>query len=83
MRNDLKPVHQNGPATGKNAIDTYVCPCRPTDQLNHAVTARTLKLQLFPQPAQVVDGRVAGHLGDAVGLKTLSIHVCVCPHFGM
>ncbi len=29
------------------------------------------------------DGRVAGHLGDAVGLKTLSIHVCVCPHFGM
>ncbi len=30
-----------------------------------------------------VDGRVAGHLGDAVGLKTLSIHVCVCPHFGM
>ncbi len=31
----------------------------------------------------VVDGRVAGHLGPAVGLKTLSIHVCVCPHFGM
>ncbi len=30
-----------------------------------------------------VDGRVAGHLGAAVGLKTLSIHVCVCPHFGM
>ncbi len=30
-----------------------------------------------------VDGRVAGHLGDAVGSKTLSIHVCVCPHFGM
>ncbi len=31
----------------------------------------------------LIDGRVAGHLGDAVGLKTLSIHVCVCPHFGM
>ncbi len=30
-----------------------------------------------------VDGRVAGHLGAAVGLKTHSIHVCVCPHFGM
>ncbi len=30
-----------------------------------------------------IDGRVAGHLGAAVGLKTLSIHVCVCPHFGM
>ncbi len=29
------------------------------------------------------DGRVAGHLGAAVGLKTLSIHVCICPHFGM
>ncbi len=26
---------------------------------------------------------VAGHLGAAVGLKTLSIHVCICPHFGM
>ncbi len=31
----------------------------------------------------VFDGRVAGHLGAADGLKTLSIHVCVCPHFGM
>ncbi len=31
----------------------------------------------------IFDGRVAGHLGAAVGLKTLSIHVCVCPHFGM
>ncbi len=31
----------------------------------------------------LVDGRVAGHLGAAVGLKTLSIHVCICPHFGM
>ena len=31
----------------------------------------------------LVDCRVAGHLGDAVGLKTLSIHVCICPHFGM
>ncbi len=31
----------------------------------------------------VVDGRVAGHLGAAVGLKTLSIHVCICPHFGI
>ncbi len=26
---------------------------------------------------------VAGHLGAADGLKTSSIHVCVCPHFGM
>ncbi len=34
-------------------------------------------------PWHLVDGRVAGHLGPAVGLKTLSIHVCVCPHFGM
>ena len=31
----------------------------------------------------VFDGRVAGHLGAADGLKTLSIHMCVCPHFGM
>ncbi len=31
----------------------------------------------------LIDGRVAGHLGAAVGKKTLSIHVCVCPHFGM
>ncbi len=31
----------------------------------------------------LVDGLVAGHLGAAVGLKTLSIHVCICPHFGM
>ena len=31
----------------------------------------------------IFDGRVAGHQGDTVGLKTLSIHVCVCPHFGM
>ncbi len=31
----------------------------------------------------LVDGRGSGHLGPAVGLKTLSIHVCVCPHFGM
>ncbi len=31
----------------------------------------------------IVDGRVAGHLGAAVSLKTLGIHVCVCPHFGM
>ncbi len=30
-----------------------------------------------------VDGHGSGHLGPAVGLKTLSIHVCVCPHFGM
>ncbi len=35
------------------------------------------------QRLQVIDGRVAGHLGPAVGLKTLSIHVCICPHFGM
>ncbi len=32
---------------------------------------------------KLIDGRVAGHLGAAVGLKTLSIHVCICPHFGM
>ncbi len=31
----------------------------------------------------VFDGRVADHLGDAVSLKTLSIHVCICPNFGM
>ncbi len=31
----------------------------------------------------LIDGRGSGHLGPAVGLKTLSIHVCVCPHFGM
>ncbi len=31
----------------------------------------------------LIDGSVAGHLGTADGLKTLSIHVCVCPHFGM
>ncbi len=33
--------------------------------------------------SKLVDGRVAGHLGAAVGLKTLSIYVCICPHFGM
>ena len=31
----------------------------------------------------LVDGRIAGHLGAAVSLKTLSIHVCICPHFGI
>ncbi len=31
----------------------------------------------------LIDGRIADHLGAADGLKTLSIHVCVCPHFGM
>ncbi len=36
-----------------------------------------------PAAICLVDGRVAGHLGAADGLKTLSIHVCVCPHFGM
>ncbi len=33
--------------------------------------------------AGVIDGRVAGHLGAVDGLKTSSIHVCVCPLFGM
>ncbi len=32
---------------------------------------------------QIIDGRGSGYLGPAVGLKTLSIHVCVCPHFGI
>ncbi len=36
-----------------------------------------------PDVDALVDGRVAGHLGTAVGLKTLSIHVCIYPHFGM
>ncbi len=40
-------------------------------------------LQHCVEPEPFVDGRVAGHLGAADGLKTLSIHVCVCPHFGM
>ncbi len=31
----------------------------------------------------LIDGRGSGHLGPTVGLKTLSIHVCICPHFGM
>ncbi len=31
----------------------------------------------------LIDDRAAGHLGAADGLKTLRIHVCVCPHFGM
>ncbi len=38
------------------------------------------------QPSETgmcVDGRVAGHLGAADGLKTSSIHVCICPYFGM
>ncbi len=33
--------------------------------------------------APFVNGRVAGHLGAADGLKTSSIHVCIGPHFGM
>ncbi len=37
----------------------------------------------FEFPKSFFDGRGSGHLGPAVGLKTLSIHVCVCPHFGM
>ncbi len=44
------------------------------------------KLDLFrakPPLHFLVDGRGSGHLGPAVGLKTLSIHVCVCPHFRM
>ncbi len=37
---------------------------------------------------EIIDGRAAGHLGAAYldaanGLKTSSIHVCICPHFGM
>ncbi len=32
---------------------------------------------------QIVDGRAAGHLGAADGLKTSSIHVCVCPHWNV
>ncbi len=30
-----------------------------------------------------VNGCVAGHLGAANDLKTSSIHVCICPHFGI
>ncbi len=42
--------------------------------------------KLLPQGCNVLGllmVAVAGHLGPAVGLKTLSIHVCICPHFGM
>ncbi len=49
-------------------------------------TTRQLKhwnVLYFPRLFKIIDGRVAGHLGAADGLKTLSIHVCVCPHFGM
>ncbi len=44
---------------------------------------KQLNLFFEGNTAVIVDGRVAGHLGAANGLKTLSIHVCVCPHFGM
>ncbi len=46
------------------------------------VCVRSLE-QERPLEIWLFDGRVAGHLGPTVGLKTLSIHVCVCPHFGM
>ncbi len=49
------------------------------------LSALTL-FQVLPVEASVfrfVDGRGSGHLGPAVGLKTLSIHECICPHFGM
>ncbi len=32
---------------------------------------------------EVIDGRVAGHLGATDGLKTQGIHMCICPHFEM
>ncbi len=38
---------------------------------------------VLPANTLIFDGRGSIHLGPAVGLKTLSIHVCVCPHFGM
>ncbi len=47
----------------------------------HAVTVQETNTGVWP--FLFVDGRGSGHLGPAVGLKTLSIHVCVCPHFGM
>ncbi len=51
----------------------------------YAKTEVSLALRcLTPNPdLTLVDGRIAGHLGAADGLKTLSIHMCVCPHFGM
>ncbi len=39
--------------------------------------------RLMPRVLFLIDGRIAGHLGAADSLKTSSIHVCVCPHFGM
>ncbi len=48
----------------------------------------TPQQRFVPEPGfwcnnAIVDGRVAGHLGAADSLKTSSIHVCICPHFGM
>ncbi len=45
--------------------------------------SKTRKICPRVQERRFIDGRVAGHLGAADGLKTSSIHVCVCPHFGM
>ncbi len=39
--------------------------------------------KVMQQREEFIDGRVAGHIGAAVSLKTLSIHVCICPHFRM
>ncbi len=51
--------------------------------LQDAQTGSQLRSGLRSGERVLVDGRVAGHLSAADGLKTSSIHVCVCPHFGM
>ncbi len=53
-------------------------------QLNQFYTPGDLRFsQEVNCEENLVDGRVAGHLGASDGLKTLSLHVCVCLHFVM
>ncbi len=55
---------------GLTRSTSYVCVERTRPMMINLGWATATKLQ-----TKLVDGRVAGHLGAAVGLKTLSIHV--------
>ncbi len=59
------------------------CPWFPPSKIILFVVFDTKQTQNADTKEVYWWSRVAGHLGPAVGLKTLSIHVCVCPHFGM
>ncbi len=57
--------------------------CKDVVSVGHHANCNDCDVLLVTYMYGIVDGRGSGHLGPAVGLKTLSIHVCICPHFGM